>query len=55
MEVSHLPEEYLRICEDCGTPFFTAGEKAFYESKNIRLPKRCKSCRTERKQAWEQE
>lgn len=28
MEVMHLAEEYLRICEDCGAPFFTAGEQA---------------------------
>lgn len=55
MEVTHLEEEYLRICEDCGAPFFTAGEQAFYESKNLTLPKRCKKCRTARKQAWEQE
>lgn len=55
MEVTHLEEKYLRICEDCGTPYFTAGEQAFYESKNLTLPKRCKKCRTIRKQAWEQE
>lgn len=55
MEVTHLEEEYLRICEDCGTPYFTAGEQTFYESKNLTLPKRCKKCRTVRKQAWEQE
>ncbi|WP_432356983.1 AbiH family protein [Sporosarcina sp. UB5] len=50
-----MTEEYLRICEDCGTPYFTAGEQAFYESKNLTLPKRCKKCRTARKQEWEQE
>ncbi|MGI6251552.1 MAG: AbiH family protein [Anaerolineaceae bacterium] len=49
-----VPEEYLRICEDCGASFFTAGEEAFYKSKNLILPKRCKKCRAARKQAWEQ-
>jgi len=49
-----VPEEYLRICENCVAPFFTAGEQAFYESKNLMLPKRCKKCRTSRKQLWEQ-
>lgn len=48
-------EEYLKICEDCGASFFTAGEQAFYERKNFTLSKRCKKCRTARKQAWEQE
>lgn len=55
MEVTNLEEEYLRICEDCGAPYFTAGEQAFYERKNLTLPKRCKKCRTARKQSWEQE
>ena len=50
-----MAEEYLRICEDCGAPYFTAGEQAFYENKNLTLPKRCKKCRTARKQEWEQE
>ncbi|MEC1760385.1 AbiH family protein [Schinkia azotoformans] len=50
-----MAEEYLRICEDCGVRYFTAGEQAFYENKNLTLPKRCKKCRTARKQEWEQE
>lgn len=55
MEVPHVTEEYLRMCADCGAPFFTAGEQAFYERKSLTLPKRCKKCRTAKKQAWEQE
>lgn len=32
--------------EPCGKSFeITRGEKDFYESKNITLPKRCKACR----------
>lgn len=50
-----MAEEYLRLCEDCGTSYFTAGKQAFYESKNLTLPKRCKKCRTARKQGWEHE
>jgi hypothetical protein len=55
MEMTHMLEEYLKICEDCGAPFFTAGEQSFYERKNLTLSKRCKKCRTARKQAREQE
>lgn len=50
-----VAEEYLRICEDCDVRYFTAGEQAFYERKNLTLPKRCKNCRAARKQEWGQE
>lgn len=49
-----MTEEYLRICVDCGAPYFTAGEQVFYEKKNLTLPKRCKKCRSARKQEWKQ-
>ena len=44
-----LSEHYLLNCIDCGKNFFTPGEKAFYESHNLILPKRCKACREKRK------
>jgi hypothetical protein len=37
-------------CSDCGQSFiFTAGEQAFYVSKGLSEPKRCKPCRELRK------
>ncbi len=37
-------------CVDCGKDFlFEAGEIAFYKSKGLIEPKRCKACRTLRK------
>ncbi|MDD3394288.1 MAG: AbiH family protein [Anaerotignum sp.] len=42
-------EVYLLNCIDCGTPFFTEGEKLFYESHHLCMPKRCKKCRTNKK------
>ena len=46
---------YLLKCIDCGAGFFTEGEKNFYESKGLSMPKRCKSCRDKRKLWLEQE
>lgn len=42
---------YLLTCVDCGIPFFSEGEKAFYETRQLQLPKRCKVCREKRKRA----
>jgi hypothetical protein len=39
---------FLLKCKDCGDPFFTEGEKAFYETKNLTIPCRCKFCRDKR-------
>jgi len=40
----------ILVCHDCGDSFvFTAGEQAFYFSKGLSEPKRCKSCRELRK------
>lgn len=37
-------------CEDCGSAFeFSEREQQFYKSKGYDLPKRCKSCRDQRK------
>ena len=44
-----MSEHYLLNCIDCGKNFFTPGKKAFYESHNLILPKRCKACREKRK------
>lgn len=38
------------ICKQCGKEFtITDGEKEFYKSKNLALPKRCKNCRNSNK------
>lgn len=37
-------------CEDCSSTFaFTDGEQEFYATKNLSAPKRCKDCRSKRK------
>lgn len=37
-------------CADCAQSFiFTEGEAAFYTSKNLSAPRRCKSCRATKK------
>lgn len=41
-----------RTCNEpeCGESFtITKGEKAFYESKGLLLPKRCQKCRLQRR------
>lgn len=45
---------YLLKCMDCGADFFTEGEKNFYESKGLTMPKRCSPCRDKRKHQFEQ-
>lgn len=38
------------ICKQCGKPFeLSDSEIAFYQSKNLNLPKRCKACRAANK------
>ena len=37
--------EFLLTCGECGRPFFTEGEKRFYESRGLSNPKRCAQCR----------
>ena len=37
-------------CVDCGKVFlFSAGEQAYFFSKQLSVPKRCRDCRAERK------
>jgi len=39
------------ICCDCGKAFtWAAGEQAYFESKELSQPKRCKACRELRRQ-----
>lgn len=39
-----------RICKQCGAEFTLSQEEiAFYQSKNLHLPKRCENCRRENK------
>ncbi|WP_081579716.1 P-loop ATPase, Sll1717 family [Oscillibacter ruminantium] len=42
-------EIFLLKCTECGQAFFTQGEKEFYETKGLSIPKRCKECREKRK------
>jgi len=45
----HLRDKVLHCC-DCGESFvFTAGEQAYFQSKGLSEPKRCKACRELRK------
>ena len=38
-------------CKDCGQPFTLApSEVAFFESRDLSLPRRCKPCRAYRRQ-----
>ena len=45
-------EDRILECIDCQQSFtFTAGEQEFYDRKGFKeIPKRCKSCRENRKQ-----
>ncbi|MEO7190065.1 MAG: zinc-ribbon domain containing protein [Vicinamibacterales bacterium] len=39
-----------RLCLDCTTPFtVTEGEAAFFEAKQLSLPRRCPDCRRARR------
>ena len=50
MNQQRFHDKLLRCC-DCGQGFvFTAGEQAYYKSKGLSEPKRCKQCRELRKQ-----
>lgn len=45
----HFQDKVLRCC-DCGESFvFTGGEQAFFYSRSLSEPKRCKACRELRK------
>lgn len=45
---------YLLKCIECGAEFFTEGERDFYISKGLYMPKRCKECRNKKKYRYEQ-
>lgn len=39
-------------CCDCGMSFvFTSGEQAYYQSKQLSVPKRCPECRKKRRES----
>jgi hypothetical protein len=43
-----------RHCVSCGVQFeIAASERAFYESHDLHVPRRCKPCRDERRAAAE--
>ncbi len=43
------------ICVECGQPFtFRAKEQAFYAKQGYAPPKRCPSCRAERRRLLQQ-
>ncbi|MEN1969070.1 zinc-ribbon domain-containing protein [Lentibacillus sp. N15] len=44
------PHDLWLKCWECGERFpFTSGEQKFFKEKGFQLPKRCPSCRQERK------
>ena len=47
--------DYLLKCIDCGADFFTEGEKDFYLSKGLHMPKRCNPCRDKKKARYKEE
>lgn len=46
---------FLLKCIECGADFFTEGERDFYKSKGLDMPKRCKACRDKKKSRYEQD
>lgn len=43
-------QDKFLCCLDCGGTFvFTGGEQAYYQSKQLSIPKRCKPCRERRR------
>ena len=46
-------KNYLLKCIECGAEFFTEGERNFYNSKGLNIPKRCKVCRDKKKKSYE--
>jgi len=46
---------FLLKCIECDADFFTEGERDFYNSKGLNMPKRCKACRDKKKMRYEQE
>lgn len=49
IDISKLKDRKLKCC-DCGDAFtWMAGEQAFYLSKGLAEPKRCKPCREKRR------
>lgn len=50
--VRPVTDDNERVCKDCGDLFeITDNENAFYLSKGLQLPRRCKTCRIRRKRA----
>ena len=45
-----MPDQTL-MCKDCQTPFtFSERDQNFYTERGFTPPKRCRSCREEKKQ-----
>jgi hypothetical protein len=46
-------QDKLLRCEDCGTSFlFCVGEQRFFASRQFPAPKRCKACRSWRREGY---
>jgi hypothetical protein len=46
-------EDQPLTCSDCGGEFtFEAGEQEFFETQGFPPPKRCRTCRAEKKKRW---
>lgn len=49
IKVSDYTDKFIKCC-DCNDEFlFSAGEQAYFTSKGLAEPKRCKACRQYRK------
>lgn len=47
---NHKTEDKTLDCIDCGATFiFTAGERRYFASKGLSIPKRCPPCRQKRR------
>ena len=49
-KIQTKPEDTIIICIDCGDRFtFSNGERRYFDSKQLSIPKRCPGCRVKRK------
>ena len=50
-QINKAAEDVVRVCCDCNKQFWIeAGEQAFFDSKSMPYPKRCKPCRQIRRE-----
>ena len=50
-----MPDEYIK-CVGCGKEFvYTERDQEFYQSKDFIPPKRCRECRIQKRNRYEQQ